>query len=208
MTTAKLPQKRANGRKTVPREPIARQVGGHLALDFSNTAGEHLSEQPGELLRDWDSFVRWLVQVSLIEPESYFELLKYPEPLAPIIEFREAIYRAGLAIAGKRKLLDRDLDVIRERAAGSKPEIEIRHSSVHWKPSPSHVRKQICAVIAGDSLSLFCSPLAERIRVCEGGLCGWLFIDDSRGQRRRWCDMNDCGSRAKARRYYQKHKES
>jgi predicted RNA-binding Zn ribbon-like protein len=47
-----------------------------------------------------------------------------------------------------------------------------------------------------------------RIGICEGGLCGWLFLDESRGKRRRWCDMNDCGGRAKARRYYDKHKES
>jgi predicted RNA-binding Zn ribbon-like protein len=33
-----------------------------------------------------------------------------------------------------------------------------------------------------------------------------VFLDESRGKRRRWCDMNDCGSRAKARRYYHRQK--
>jgi predicted RNA-binding Zn ribbon-like protein len=32
-------------------------------------------------------------------------------------------------------------------------------------------------------------------------------MDESRGKRRRWCDMKDCGSRAKARSFYQRHKD-
>ena len=40
------------------------------------------------------------------------------------------------------------------------------------------------------------------LRACppgEGG-CGWLFLDRSRARSRRWCVMEDCGARAKARR--------
>ena len=34
----------------------------------------------------------------------------------------------------------------------------------------------------------------------EDGGCGWLFLDRSRNSSRRWCSMDDCGARAKARR--------
>ena len=44
----------------------------------------------------------------------------------------------------------------------------------------------------------------ELIRQCEDDACGWLFVDRSRGGRRRWCSMADCGNRAKARRHYTK----
>ena len=43
-----------------------------------------------------------------------------------------------------------------------------------------------------------------RIKTCADPACGWLFIDVSRNQSRRWCDMKDCGNRAKATRFYQK----
>ncbi len=43
-----------------------------------------------------------------------------------------------------------------------------------------------------------------RVRVCEGEGCGWLFVDDSRSARRRWCSMSDCGNRAKARAHYRR----
>jgi predicted RNA-binding Zn ribbon-like protein len=194
---------------TLPlHEPIAHQVGGHLALDFCNTAGEHLAERPDELLRDWESFLRWATQVSLIGPKSYSELLNHPEQLGGIIQLREAIYRVGLAIAIARPISKRDVAFLRSCADVPRPEIEFSGNAGQWRPTPSHASEQLSAVLANEALSLLCSPKAGRVGICEGGNCGWLFLDESRGKRRRWCDMSDCGSRAKARRYYEKHKGS
>lgn len=207
-TNGKRGRSRTSVKIRIPPEPIAHQVGGHLILDFCNTAGEHLGEQPIELLRDWESFLRWATQVCLIGPESYFELLCHREPLAEIVRLREAIYRVGLAIAGARQISEHDLAFIHGRANAPRPKIEFRDNAVRWRPAPSHASERLCAVLASDALSFLCSPKAARIGVCEGGKCGWLFFDESRGKRRRWCDMNDCGNRAKARRYYEKHKAS
>lgn len=199
---------RGTNKALVPRELIAHQIAGHLALDFCNTAGEHRAARPDELLRDWESFLRWATQVGLIGPPSYFELMRHPEPLDQIILLREAIYRIGLAVAGAGRTSRADLDIIRRCANVPRPEIALNGNTGQWRPAPSHASKQICGLLAAEALSLFCSPRAARIGVCEGGNCGWLFLDESRGKKRRWCDMNDCGSRAKARRYYEKHKTS
>jgi predicted RNA-binding Zn ribbon-like protein len=42
------------------------------------------------------------------------------------------------------------------------------------------------------------------IRQCQG--CEWLFIDETKNHRRKWCDMQTCGSIEKSRRYYQRKK--
>jgi predicted RNA-binding Zn ribbon-like protein len=42
----------------------------------------------------------------------------------------------------------------------------------------------------------------KHIKSCADPACGWLFLDISRNKRRRWCDMQDCGNRAKASRFY------
>ncbi len=202
-TAKRSPSQYATG-TLIPRALIAQQVGGHLALDFCNTAGEHLAERPDELLLDWESFLRWAAQVGLIGPESYFELLRHPELLDEILRLREAVYRVGLAMAGTRRLVERDVDFIRERANNLRPEIEFRSNVCRWRPAASHASEQLCGVLGAEALSLFCSQKAARIGVCDGGDCGWLFLDESRGKRRRWCDMNDCGSRAKARRFYER----
>jgi predicted RNA-binding Zn ribbon-like protein len=39
-----------------------------------------------------------------------------------------------------------------------------------------------------------------RIKQCGGVACGWLFYDETKNNRRRWCEMEVCGNRAKQRR--------
>ena len=41
----------------------------------------------------------------------------------------------------------------------------------------------------------------SRFRICANDACRWVFEDTSRGGRRRWCDMQSCGNRAKVRRF-------
>jgi predicted RNA-binding Zn ribbon-like protein len=41
----------------------------------------------------------------------------------------------------------------------------------------------------------------DRLRACADETCRWIFYDDSRTGRRRWCDMASCGNRAKAARH-------
>ena len=34
-----------------------------------------------------------------------------------------------------------------------------------------------------------------RVKQCPGPRCGWVFVDESRNQSRRWCDPTECGNR-------------
>jgi predicted RNA-binding Zn ribbon-like protein len=51
--------------------------------------------------------------------------------------------------------------------------------------------------VAQSILVLMTSGRRKRVRPCVG--CKQLFLDTSRNNRRRWCDMKSCGNRAKAR---------
>jgi predicted RNA-binding Zn ribbon-like protein len=48
--------------------------------------------------------------------------------------------------------------------------------------------------------ALLASPEVERLRVCGGPDCGWMYVDRSRNGLRRWCQMETCGTREKSRR--------
>ncbi|MBZ9993133.1 CGNR zinc finger domain-containing protein [Mesorhizobium sp. BH1-1-4] len=41
----------------------------------------------------------------------------------------------------------------------------------------------------------------RRVRECKGRQCGWLFLDTSRGGRRRWCSDETCGTRSRVTRF-------
>jgi predicted RNA-binding Zn ribbon-like protein len=53
--------------------------------------------------------------------------------------------------------------------------------------------------IAVAAVDLLRSGPLDRLKACEE--CPWLFLDTSRNRSRRWCSMDDCGSRRKMRRY-------
>ena len=56
--------------------------------------------------------------------------------------------------------------------------------------------------IIKSAADLLVSPELKRVKQCADDFCGWLFMDKSRNNSRRWCSMKDCGNRAKAHRHY------
>lgn len=67
-----------------------------------------------------------------------------------------------------------------------------------------------------DALARLADPIVEeiqsgredRLRICDNDTCRWIFYDESRAGRRRWCDMSSCGNRAKARRHRERLKSA
>ena len=49
---------------------------------------------------------------------------------------------------------------------------------------------------------LITSSDIDNVRECSEKTCRWLFLDRSRNHSRRWCDMQLCGNRSKAKRFY------
>jgi predicted RNA-binding Zn ribbon-like protein len=48
----------------------------------------------------------------------------------------------------------------------------------------------------------------ERLKACPADDCLWAFYDRSRNHSRTWCEMEDCGNRAKARAYRERRRSS
>jgi predicted RNA-binding Zn ribbon-like protein len=105
----------------------------------------------------------------------------------------------------------------------SGPAVEVVNETLRHAPSPE-LRETPGGIVVGhrhdqsDPLGDATAQLAEalveaiaegdtsRFRVCANDACRWVFQDTSRGGRRRWCDMQSCGNRAKVRRYRSRHR--
>jgi predicted RNA-binding Zn ribbon-like protein len=61
--------------------------------------------------------------------------------------------------------------------------------------------------IARSAAELLASDDLKYMRACASKTCEWLFLDESKNHRRRWCDMTKCGNRAKFQRFYQRRKK-
>ena len=65
----------------------------------------------------------------------------------------------------------------------------------------------LLAPIVNSATDLLTSSHLRRVGQCADDRgCGWLFFDASRNRSRRWCSMEDCGNRAKARLHYSRRR--
>jgi len=189
-----------------PVPGVSAGVGGTLALEFANTAGDHLSDTPSERLFSWARFAQWCLEQDLVDARGAAALKACSDDLAPVTAVRDAVFRTTLAIAEATKPPAAALALLNDLAAGDGPRVSITQAGLRWRGNADDSAAALRTLLAREALSLCCSPRAARIRLCAGPLCGWLFLDDSRGAPRRWCSMGDCGNRAKLQRHYQRRK--
>ena len=76
---------------------------------------------------------------------------------------------------------------------------------MHWRDDARNVLLPLKR-IALDALDLLgASSTPPLRRCCNTSSCGWLFLDTSKNQRRRWCAMETCGTAVKMKRYRRSH---
>ncbi|GGV31067.1 hypothetical protein GCM10010277_14480 [Streptomyces longisporoflavus] len=60
----------------------------------------------------------------------------------------------------------------------------------------------LLAAVARDAVDLLTDPAARALlRQCEGDTCPIVYLDTSRGRRRRWCSSEVCGNRERVARH-------
>jgi predicted RNA-binding Zn ribbon-like protein len=63
-------------------------------------------------------------------------------------------------------------------------------------------REQLLAAVARETIELLTDPQARAgLRRCAGDNCPLVYLDTSRGRRRRWCSSEVCGNRERVARH-------
>jgi predicted RNA-binding Zn ribbon-like protein len=185
-----------------------------LSLDFTNTVDDRLSDQPTDSLNSYQRFLDWAVRNN-ITPQATADKLAESETdpeqaLNRVRELRELLYRLLSAAAGKKRAAEEDLDSFNGYLAEAMSNIRITQTDggFDWYCCPGGGGPEsVLYPIVKSAAELLVSDQLDRIRVCADPQCGWLFLDSSRNRSRRWCSMESCGNRAKARRFYQRHQQ-
>jgi predicted RNA-binding Zn ribbon-like protein len=189
-----------------------------LCLDFANTMDWHASDHPQEMLPTYADLAGWGKEVGLVPEPALQEMLaeaaRRPEPareaLRQAIELREAIYQLFLSHLSGKPAPAEDIGVLNRALAKHAPQQRILpiQDGFAWEWSGSaRALDWILGPVAQSAANLLTSSDLSRVGMCadENG-CGWLFYDTSRNHSRRWCDMQGCGNRAKARVHYARKK--
>jgi predicted RNA-binding Zn ribbon-like protein len=192
-------------------------IGGDAALDFINTVTGR-----DQLPRDWlDSYTRLLEWAALVRllPENILRALTRraktePKAAAAALTrakvFRETLFALLKGIVSGSAPPKAMLALLREQWIAGIDAHELRFDD-----------GRVVAELRNDAadLDLITSMIAyrmvehvlplpkDRLRICHGPNCSWLFIDSSKAGRRRWCDMAVCGNAAKFRRFQKRSRQ-
>jgi predicted RNA-binding Zn ribbon-like protein len=193
------------------------RVGGSLALDFANTVGG-TRIRPVEHLESWERLLAWAAATGAVDATGAAALAEAAaaDPAGAraahgrALELREAIYRIFDAVARGRSPEAGDLATLNDRLGPALARLELvpgEDGFAYAAAGPPDGLDRLLDPIVRDAAALLVSGDLDRVKQCGGHDCAWLFVDASRNRSRRWCDMADCGNRAKARRHYRKHRD-
>ena len=193
---------------------IFHRSGGRLSLDLANTVSWRRSPEPIERLPTYRDLVEWARQSGVVTTPAARALERAagrrPAAAARILAraraLREAIYRVFAGLAAGRTPASEDLALLDR-------ELHEAFRALHLSPArsgftlawplddgpPFALPLWAAARSAAEVLT---SADPRRLKTCPSARCGWIFLDVTRSGTRRWCAMEACGSRAKARSYY------
>jgi predicted RNA-binding Zn ribbon-like protein len=173
-------------------------IGGHVALDFVNTAEERGHPDAGDALRTPADLTLWGQRHGLIARTIAANGDEQAE-LGRAIEARELLYALFFARVRGRAMhkaqLARLAELVAEAyAAGRLQPGDDGNVGWHWSRSELATVRHVAVTSAVDLLRD--SP-APRLKQCPGDHCGWFFLDTTKRGNRRWCSMSECGQEAK-----------
>lgn len=190
-----------------------------MCLDFLNTLDDRYSNEPKELLKSYIDLARFaedtgilsyrdvdrLFQKSMQSPEAAAHALK------DAIRLREAMYEVFWAVVQKKSVPHQPLIVFNSyiQEAARRASLIPADGRFEWQfESPLNDFDAPIWPIVRSATDLLSSDQLQLVRACASKTCEWLFLDESKNHRRRWCDMTKCGNRAKVRRFYARNKNA
>jgi predicted RNA-binding Zn ribbon-like protein len=187
-------------------------VGGALCLDFANTASGRGGDHHRENLGSYELLLVWCAHAGVFDAREKRRLgaLARRRPAAAArtlrraLRLREAIHAVAVAASRAARppaaavlALNRELG-----RAMARTRLEPAKRGFVWRWGAAHPSLDaMFDPILRSAAELLTRQPHSRLKQCPGRHCGWVFLDRTKNRRRRWCEMQVCGSRAKARAY-------
>jgi len=193
-------------------------LGGRLCLDFANTLDWRGTDTPVEFLNTYQDLVVWSRHAGicthrdarLLAIRAERSVAEAKEVHRRAIELREIIYCLFAAISQNKNPSKEELIRFNKQLSLSMKDTQIKKISdgYTWDATGNKTKLDwILNPIIRSAAEVLVSDELKNIKSCADPACGWLFLDISRNKRRRWCDMQDCGNRAKASRFYKNRRQ-
>jgi predicted RNA-binding Zn ribbon-like protein len=194
-------------------------IGGWLCLDFTNTADGDINTDWTERLESYAHLVAWGQQMGILDGATAAQLQDYvalhPAEAEAVLnqarDIRLTIHRIFAAVSAGQEPQPEVMSAFNHALAETMEHMQIVPQSGDfawdWKLGNAVLERVLWPVV-WSAAELLLSRQHHRVRECNGRDCSWLFVDTSRNHSRRWCKMDGCGNREKARVHYRRVKGS
>jgi predicted RNA-binding Zn ribbon-like protein len=186
------------------RLPKHEFVAGRMSLDFCNTLSRTREDADWDRALTPNDFLDW-AQRSGID----LERAPSPQALARLHTLRDALAGIFDAVADERAPQARDLAVLNAELADARSAERLTptdHGFVLADGAPAAIDR-FRHTITCEAADLLTGDV-RRVKRCPDHECLWLFYDGSKNLSRRWCAMDDCGTKDKVRRFRKREAES
>jgi predicted RNA-binding Zn ribbon-like protein len=176
-------------------------LGDRLCLDLVNSANWSGEAVLDETLDRPEDVAVWADRVLGVAPWSV------PEDLpARLRACRNAVRRLFVACAEGVAAPEAALAALNRLVGGAAPRLAAAGGRFVCVPPEGSERDWLIGAVARSAAELLLSADRHALRVCPGERCGWIFLDRTHGRTRRWCRMETCGNRAKAKAHYRRRR--
>jgi predicted RNA-binding Zn ribbon-like protein len=188
-------------------------VGGALSLDFVNTINSRLHPEHDYLMH-YSDLAGWANKVGILSPAQANQLERRAKQSVEGAEnalqaartLRELLYRlfsnAAKGSEPNKKDMETFVSSYGETISRGQFLKQDNHYTTTWKVDETF--EAVLWPIIHSAGEMLLSEELGQVKECPG--CGWLFLDTSKNQSRRWCSMNTCGTRDKMRRYHKRQR--
>lgn len=190
-------------------------AGDSLCFDFINTVGSRKKSELKNFLTSYDDFLKWCNRTEILPEVNTTPLKKYAKQfpakaesaLKKIISIRETLHLLFSSIANGKEPDKNTTKQFNSYLSTSLAKLELIFEKNKYSLKLVNNENDLVGpawFIIKSAYDILTNTDVNRIKECPS--CGWVFLDKTKNNIRRWCNPHLCGSREKAKNYYHRKK--
>lgn len=184
-----------------------------LCCNFVNTVYAWKGDNQDDFLTDYSTFIQWCIRLAIDDQEELSKLRRRAKKrpadaitaMNRIRKSREGIQRLIKAVAHNDEVgIAQSLAVVNPLIAEALSQVNLTYAAgrfvIDYKISLNLMRP--VWIILKSLYDMLTADEKSRIKECPS--CGWVFFDETKNGKRRWCNPLNCGTKDKMDRYTKK----
>ncbi|MBW8687533.1 CGNR zinc finger domain-containing protein [Chitinophaga rhizophila] len=192
--------------------------GGALCFHFINTVNAWRGYNAHEYLGSYTEVIEWCDKVDILDQAQRSALSEYAAQdekatgiaMQKLLKAREVLYYffSGIAENDGATLATGVLEKFNKALTSALAHLQFESSPAGMRAVLKQEYHDLLAplwAVMKSAYDVLTTEEHSRIKECE--TCGWIFLDHTKNNKKRWCSPRSCGTADKSKRYYQRKKQ-